>query len=108
MRVLLDECLPRRLKYALSGHEVVTVPEAGWAGKQNGELLTLAQGQYDVFVTVDQNLPAQQAIGPSTPSVLMVGANSNRYDDIRPLIPDLVRALQTIGRGQLVRIGTFR
>jgi hypothetical protein len=37
MRILLDECLPRRLKFDLVGHEVDTVPEAGWAGKSNGE-----------------------------------------------------------------------
>jgi len=57
MRVLLDECLPRRLKREIVGYEVVTVPEAGWAGKSNGELLALAAERFDVFVTVDQNLP---------------------------------------------------
>lgn len=51
MRILLDECLPRRFKNGLFGHEVQTVPEAGWASKQNGELLALAEGRFDVFVT---------------------------------------------------------
>lgn len=46
MRVLLDECLPKRLKQWIIGHEVVTVPEAGWSGKDNGELLTLALGRF--------------------------------------------------------------
>ena len=40
-RVLLDECLPRHLKRSLAGHEVRTVPEVGWASKDDGELLTL-------------------------------------------------------------------
>jgi hypothetical protein len=39
MRVLLDECLPRGLKRHLPGHDVRTVPEAGWAGMKNGALL---------------------------------------------------------------------
>jgi predicted nuclease of predicted toxin-antitoxin system len=56
MRVLLDECLPRGLKKHLREHEVKTVPEAGWAGKKNGELLRLARGSVDVFVTIDSNL----------------------------------------------------
>ena len=43
MRVLLDECLPRRLKLEIRGHSVQTVPEAGWAGRSNGELLSLAR-----------------------------------------------------------------
>jgi hypothetical protein len=42
MRVLLDECLPRKLKNDLAGHDVRTVPDMGWAGKKNGELLQLA------------------------------------------------------------------
>lgn len=42
MRVLLDECLPRRLKAHLAGHQAITVPEAGWAGKKNGDLLRAA------------------------------------------------------------------
>jgi hypothetical protein len=43
MKVLLDECLPRKLKNHLLGHDCSTVPEAGWAGKKNGELLSLAE-----------------------------------------------------------------
>jgi hypothetical protein len=51
MRVLLDECLPRRLKTVLGGHDVQTVPEAGWGGKKNGDLLRLAAAGFDAFVT---------------------------------------------------------
>ena len=50
MRVLLDECLPRRLKRELVGHDVKTAPEMGWAAMRNGELLALAAAQFDVFV----------------------------------------------------------
>ena len=60
MRILLDECLPKRLKRDLTGHTARTVPEMGWAGKENGELLALATGQFDVFLTVDRNLSFQQ------------------------------------------------
>lgn len=51
MKVLLDECLPRRLADHLAEFEVMTVPQAGWAGKRNGELLMLAAAKFDVFVT---------------------------------------------------------
>ena len=60
MRVLLDECLPRGLKKHLQPHEVVTVPEAGWAGKKNGDLLRTANGRIDVFVTIDKTLPVSR------------------------------------------------
>jgi hypothetical protein len=47
MRVLLDECLPHRLKQAIVGYDVATVSDAGWAGKSNGELLRLAVEEFD-------------------------------------------------------------
>ena len=104
MRVLLDECLPRRLKRSISGHDVVTVPEAGWAGSSNGELLALASDRFDVFVTVDQSLPAQQPLG-SGPALVVLVTRSNRFQDIEPLVPELSEVLETITRGQLVRLG---
>ena len=60
MKVLLDECIDRRLAQELSGHEVKTVPAMSWAGITNGQLLTLAEREFDVLVTVDRNLPYQQ------------------------------------------------
>ena len=56
-RVLLDENLPRQLKRELTGCEVRTVAELGWAGIKNGKLLRLAESEFDLFVTADQNLP---------------------------------------------------
>lgn len=56
MRVLLDECVPRRFRRELPQDEVRTVPEIGWASKENGKLLRLAQSRFDVFVTTDQAL----------------------------------------------------
>jgi len=60
MRVLLDECVTRFLKRDFIGHEVSTIDEAGMKGLKNGQLLRVASGQYDVLVTVDQNLAYQQ------------------------------------------------
>jgi uncharacterized protein (DUF433 family) len=60
VRVLLDECLPRRLKRELVGHDVRTAPEMGWASKKNGELLALAAGEFDTVLTSDRDLSHQQ------------------------------------------------
>jgi hexokinase len=62
MRVLFDECVPRGLRRELSGHDVRTVPEMGWASKENGELLELAAAVFDVFITTDQKLSYQQGV----------------------------------------------
>ena len=62
MKVLLDECVPRKLKRELTEHEVLTVTEYGWSGIKNGKLLTLAEAEFDVFLTIDQNLKYQQNV----------------------------------------------
>jgi predicted nuclease of predicted toxin-antitoxin system len=107
MRVLLDECLPRRLKRTLSGHEVRTVPEAGWAGKKNGELLRLASGVFDAFVTIDQNLRYQQNLQGTSVAVIVLECRTSRFDDLLPLVPRLIEALGgTLPHGAVVRIGS--
>lgn len=57
--------MPRKLKREIANHEVVTVTEHGWSGVQNGELLNLAATEFDVFLTVDQNLSFQQNLKTS-------------------------------------------
>ncbi len=62
MKLLLDECIDRRLAKAFPGHRVRTVPQMGWATVKNGRLLRLAEEEFDVFVTVDRNLAFQHPI----------------------------------------------
>ena len=63
MRVLVDECVDRRLtRDLLHAHEVRTVPQMGWPGIRNGALLTLAAAEFGVFITVDRNLSFQQSL----------------------------------------------
>jgi len=61
MLILLDECVPRRLRPFLVGHDVRTIHQMGWAGRKNGQLLRLiAEQSMNVLMTVDQNLRYQQ------------------------------------------------
>lgn len=61
MRVLLDECVPRKLKNSLTGHVCRTVPQEGMTGKKNGELLALAEkAGFDVFLSVDRGIELQR------------------------------------------------
>ena len=108
MRILLDECLPRRLKRDLPGHDVRSVPEMGWAGKQNGALLTVAEQSFDVFLTVDRNLAFQQDIGRFRIAVVVLGAKTNKYTDLQALMVDVLAILTAVVPGQVVRIGPDR
>jgi predicted nuclease of predicted toxin-antitoxin system len=60
MRLLLDECVPARLRRSLPSHQVSTVVQEGWSGVKNGKLLALAATGFDAFITVDKNLSYQQ------------------------------------------------
>lgn len=105
MRILLDECLPRRLKDDLPEHDVRTVPDAGWKGRKNGELLALAAGDFDVFLTVDAGIEYQQNLGSVALGVIALRARSNRIEDLRPLMPRVRQLLGTIGPGRWERVG---
>ena len=106
MKLLLDECIDRRLAEEIKDHEVVTVPEAGWAGIKNGELLRLAQAQFDVFITVDQNLSFQQHLPQFSVSVIVLQARTNRLKDLRSLLPRLRQILATAPKGQVTVINS--
>lgn len=107
MKVLIDECVPQRVKALLAagGHECVTVREAGYGGKRNGELLKLADGFFDVLLTIDRNIRHQQNLAGRKIAILIVRVISNDIDDIRPHIPRVLEALTAIEQGQFVEIG---
>lgn len=81
------------------------MPEAGWAGKKNGELLALAENAgFQVFISLDQGIGYQQNLTGRNISVILLRAKSNRLDDLLPLASRLLPVLESIARGQLVQI----
>jgi hypothetical protein len=104
VRVILDECLPRRLGLELSGHIVSTVPIEGWAGISNGKLLERIRGNFDVFITVDKNLLTQQKATELSFGVVVLRARSNKLEDLRPLVPSILAALVSLQPGQLTLV----
>ena len=110
MNLLLDECVPKRLKrnFTVEGHTCSTVPEAGFSGKTNGELLRLAQRKFQVLITLDKGLPYQQNLAGINIAVLLIRASSNRVADIVPSIPDCLLALRSIKPGEILKVGPDR
>jgi len=104
MRILLDECLPRKLKKDLPGHEARTVPEAGWAGIKNGRLLRLAESAFDVFLTVDQNVEYQQNLAAYNIAIVVLVSNDIRFRALQPFMPAVIQVLETIKPLDLVHI----
>ena len=106
MRVLLDECLPRALTRHLPGHETRTAPQMGWAGIRNGQLLALAEAQFEVFITIDQKLESQQRLAQFTPAVIVLHAASNRWADLAPPAPAILAALPRCQPGVALHVGS--
>src|SRR5882724_8947714 len=104
MRVLLDECLPKRLKRELTDHEVKTVPEAGWAGKKNGVLLKLMVEEFEVFITVDQNMQYQQPLEDLPIAFIILVAHNNKLETLKPLMQQVLLLLDTVSPGQVVDV----
>jgi len=104
MKLLLDECTPTRLKSEFSGYEVRTVQEAGLKGLKNGALLRMASREFDVLITVDQNIPFQQNLSALPIAVVILVARSNRYSELRNLTPKVLNALTSIRAGEVVMI----
>lgn len=95
MKTLLDESLPRKLRNDFGErHEVWTVRDMGWLGKKNGELLNLmTENNFELFVTVDRNLPYQQNLQRLTLTIIVLCANNNTRETLRLLIPKIFKRL---------------
>jgi len=102
VRILLDEQLPRRLVHHLSGHDVRTVQQEGWAGLKNGDLLRRAVARgFDVFLTADQNLQFQQNLAGAGLAVIVLYARSNKLDDLLPLVPAVLSVIPSVRTGEV-------
>ena len=108
MKLLLDECVDWRLSHDLIGHDVKTARHMGWTVIKNGELLTLAARDFDVFITVDRNLAFQQNLTDFPIAVIVLEARTNRLADLRALVPLLLRAPPSARPGKVERVGSSR
>jgi hypothetical protein len=106
MRLLLDEHLPMGLSAELHGHAVDTVSGRGWTGIKNGELLRRMTGQYDVLVTMDRSIEFQQRLSTLPFGIVLVRARSNRMQDLRPLVPSILSALDAVEPGRIRLVGS--
>ncbi len=104
MKILLDHCVPRRLRRELSGHEVKTTHEMGWATLRNGDLLDQAQGEFDVLLTVDRSMQYEQNLKGRPLAVIILTGINNRFETLRLLIPDVEALLPTVQPGEFYRV----
>lgn len=106
MTVLLDENIPRKLEWRLEerGIEVVTVPDRGWAGVTNGELLSRAEEEFNALLTMDQGIKYQQNLQSRSLGIVTIVAPNNEYETLLPLVPEIDSALQELETGRVLSV----
>jgi hypothetical protein len=104
VRVLLDEH-PSAACTLLIGHEVRTVQQQSWAGLKNGQLLEAAEAAgFTVLVTGDRNLQFQQNLTKRKLGVVVLCGASNALEDLVPIVPAALRAIEVVQVGQVLRV----
>ncbi len=105
MKLILDECLPRRLLRDLSDHSATTVPRQGWAGITNGALLEHIEPEFDVFLTMDSNIVYQQNTDQLQVCLIVLHGPNSRYETLQPLLPQIREAIEQAKPGSIIHIG---
>jgi predicted nuclease of predicted toxin-antitoxin system len=104
VKVLFDHCVPKPLRSYIPEHEVRTAYQMGWAALKNGRLLDAAMEEFDVLITVDQNLSHQQNMRGRRIALIVLIALDNRVQSLLPLVPQLLASLATAEPGQVYRV----
>ena len=105
MRIILDECLPRRLLRDIPDHAVTTVPRQGWAGVTNGALLKRVEPEFDIFITMDSNIVHQQNVANLQICLIILHGPNSRYETLQPLLPQMLNVIKRASPGSVFHIG---
>lgn len=105
-RVLLDEMLPRLLARELPGHHVTTVPQEGWTGILNGELLRRVEAaEIDVFMTADRKMEYQQRLAGRGFGVIVLAAGGTKLEDLKSMADAIRDAVGRVTPGEVLHVG---
>jgi hypothetical protein len=105
MKLLLDECAPKRLRNDFPDHEIRTLDEVGLKGLKNGQLLSAAVAQgFEALITVDRRMPFQQNLANLNLALIIMVATPCRYEQLKLLVPKVIGALEAIKPGEFVII----
>lgn len=105
MKILLDECVTKKVKTALSEFNVFTVFEMGFSGLKNGQLLLRAQeNQFDIILTIDKNMDSQQNVRKLDLAIVVLETFNSSYDTVKEFLPEFIRRMETFEKGFTYRI----
>ncbi len=101
MKILLDECVTKRLKKHLTEFEVFTVRESGWSGVKNGKLLSLCtENNFDVLLTIDKNLMFQQNLEKYPLTIVVLDSHTSKVEELITFLPSFKSQVETFEKSK--------
>jgi hypothetical protein len=104
MRVLIDECVDPRVKLLFLDHQVTTVHERGWDTLDDGTLLSLAQSDFDVLLTIDKGLEFQQNLAKLQIGIIVAHVPKNQLVHYQAIQAELLAAIEKSRPGEVIRV----
>ena len=88
MKILLDECITKRLIPYLKEFEIFTVSQMKWNGIKNGKLMSLcADNSFDLLLTIDKNLMFQQNLDAYPVTIVLLNSLSSKIEELITFLP---------------------
>jgi len=105
MKILLDECVTKKLKRHLTEFEIKTVVEMNWSGLKNGRLMNEAgEENFDVLLTIDKNLEHQQNMNKYEIAVVVLDVEKSKVDYLLELLPQFKEQVNDYEKGKVYLI----
>ncbi len=102
MKILLDECVTKKVKELLLGHTVFTIGQMDWQGLKNGMLIKQAEQQnFDILLTIDKNISYQQNTSKYNISIVVLNCNNSTIESIKDYIPNFLEQANSFEKGKL-------
>ena len=101
MNILFDENFPRPLRRFFPDQQVTTVQRMEWLEAENGDLLAVAEAEFDVLLSADKGIKYQQNFTGHDIAVIVLRAQDNRMPTLIPLMPKVLALLSTVQPGQV-------
>jgi predicted nuclease of predicted toxin-antitoxin system len=106
MKILLDECVTRKLKRHLTEFEIAAVVEMNWSGLKNGKLLSVAAAdEFDILLTIDKNLEHQQNMNNYKIAVVVFDVEKSKIDFLLERLPQFRERVGEFEKGKVYLIG---
>ena len=102
MKILLDECVTKKLKLFLREHTVFTIGQMEWNGLKNGMLLKRAeQKKFDILLTIDKNICYQQNTTKYQIAIVVLNSNNSNIEKVKEFIPNFIKQITSFEKGKL-------